>query len=89
MTSDRGWELPRRLVAAEIAPAWWETLGSAGEDGAATRELPWAGVHVEVVAPVVASGVKGMLHALPGGALGFLEKDAHVAALVGDWRCSA
>jgi hypothetical protein len=42
-----------------------------------------------VLAPVVAGGVKRIGYALPRGALGFLEKDAHVPALVGDQRSSA
>jgi hypothetical protein len=44
---------------------------------------------VEVLVPVVTGGVKRIVYALPRGALGFLKKDAHVAALVGDRRSSA
>jgi hypothetical protein len=44
---------------------------------------------VEVLAPVIAGGIKRIFYALPRGALGFLEKDAHVPALVGDRRSSA
>jgi hypothetical protein len=44
---------------------------------------------VEVPAPVTAGGVKRIVDALPRGALGFLKKDAHVPALVGDRRSSA
>jgi hypothetical protein len=44
---------------------------------------------VEVLVPVIAGGVKRIVHALPRGALGFLEKDAHVPTLVGDRRSSA
>ncbi|MEN3280987.1 MAG: hypothetical protein V7607_2127 [Solirubrobacteraceae bacterium] len=47
------------------------------------RELPWPRVHVEVLGPVIAGGVKRIVYALPRGALGFLEKDAHVSELVG------
>jgi hypothetical protein len=44
---------------------------------------------VEVPAPVVAGGVKRIVDALPCGALGFLEKNAHVPPLVGDLRFCA
>jgi hypothetical protein len=44
---------------------------------------------VEVLVPVIAGGVKRIVDALPRGALGFLKKDAHVPALVGDLRSSA
>jgi hypothetical protein len=53
------------------------------------RELPRPRVHVEVLVPVIAGGVKRIVHALPRGGLGFLEKHAHVPALVGDRRSSA
>jgi hypothetical protein len=44
---------------------------------------------VEVLVPVIAGGVKGIVYALPRGALGFLKKDAQVPALVRDRRSSA
>jgi hypothetical protein len=44
---------------------------------------------VEVLVPVIAGGVKRIVDALPRGALGFLKKNAHVPALVGDLRSSA
>jgi hypothetical protein len=44
---------------------------------------------VEVLVPVIAGRVKRIVYALPRGALGFLKKDAHVPALVGDRRSSA
>jgi hypothetical protein len=44
---------------------------------------------VEVLGPVIAGGVKRIVYPLPRGALGFLNKDAHVPALVGDRRSSA
>jgi hypothetical protein len=44
---------------------------------------------MEVLAPVTAGGVKRIVDALPRGALGFLEKNAHVPPLVGDLRSSA
>jgi hypothetical protein len=44
---------------------------------------------VEVRAPVTAGGIKRIVDALPRGALGFLEKNAHVPPLVGDLRSSA
>ena len=39
--------------------------------------------------PVIAGGVKRIVHALPRGALRFLKKNADVPALVGDQRFSA
>jgi hypothetical protein len=44
---------------------------------------------VEVPAPVIAGGIERIVDALPRGALGFLEKNAHVPPLVGDLRSSA
>jgi hypothetical protein len=44
---------------------------------------------VEVPAPVTAGGIKRIVDALPRGALGFLEKNAHVTPLVGDLRFCA
>jgi hypothetical protein len=44
---------------------------------------------VEVLGPVIAGGVKRIVHALPRGALRFLKQNAHVPALVGDLRSSA
>jgi hypothetical protein len=44
---------------------------------------------VEVLVPVSAGGVKRIVYALPRGALGFLNKDAHVSTLVGDRWSSA
>jgi hypothetical protein len=44
---------------------------------------------MEVLVPVITGGVKRIVHALPRGALGFLNKDAHVPALVGQRRSSA
>jgi hypothetical protein len=41
-----------------------------------------------VLVPVIAGGVKRIVYALPRGALGFLNKDAHVPALVGNRRFS-
>jgi len=42
-----------------------------------------------VLVPVIAGGVKRIVYALPRGVLGFLKKDPHVPALVGDRRSSA
>jgi hypothetical protein len=44
---------------------------------------------MEVLVPVIAGGAKRIVDALPRGALGFLKKDAHVPALVGQRRSSA
>jgi hypothetical protein len=43
---------------------------------------------MEVLVPVIAGGVKRIVHTLPGRALRVLEKDAHVAPLVGGERFS-
>jgi hypothetical protein len=42
-----------------------------------------------MLVPVIAGGVKRIVDALPGGALAFLEQNAHVPPLVGDLRSSA
>ena len=42
-----------------------------------------------MLGPVIAGGVKRIVHALPRGALGFLEQYAHVPPLVGDLRSPA
>ena len=44
---------------------------------------------MEVLAPVIAGGVKRIVDALPRSALGFLKQNAHVPALVGDLRSFA
>jgi hypothetical protein len=77
------------LVAAGAALARQATLNSAPAGDRATRELPCPWVHVEVLGPVIAGGVKRIVHALPRGALGFLQQNAHMPALVGDLRSSA
>jgi len=41
---------------------------------------------MEVPAPVTSGSIKHIVDALPRGALGFLEKNAHVPPLVGDLR---
>jgi hypothetical protein len=40
-------------------------------------------VHVQVLLPVIADGVKRIVYTLPRGALGLLKQNAHVPALVG------
>ena len=42
-----------------------------------------------MLVPVIAGRVKRIVYALPRGALGFLKKDPHMPALVGDRRSSA
>ena len=42
-----------------------------------------------MLVPVIAGRVKRIMYALPRGALGFLKKDPHMPALVGDRRSSA
>jgi hypothetical protein len=53
------------------------------------RRGPGARIEVEVLLPVVAGGVESVMHALPRRRLGFLEEDAHVAALIGRVRRTA
>jgi hypothetical protein len=77
------------LVAAGAALDPQATLRRAPERAARARELLRPGAHVEVPAPVIAGAIKRIMDALPRGALGFLEKDAHVPPLVGDLRSSA
>jgi hypothetical protein len=43
---------------------------------------------MEVLVPVIAGGVKRIVHVLPGGALGLLEENADMAPLVWDDRLS-
>jgi hypothetical protein len=43
---------------------------------------------MEVLVPVIAGGVKRIAHALPGGGLRLLKKNAHMVPLVGDDRLS-
>ena len=43
---------------------------------------------MEMLAPVTAGGVEGIVDALPRGALGFLKKNTHVPPLVGNLRSS-
>jgi hypothetical protein len=88
MSNPRESELPaapcgRTVLAAQA------TLRPAAEDAARARELAWPGVHVEMLVPVIAGGVKRIVDAPPRGAFGFLKKDAHVPTLVGDLRSSA
>jgi hypothetical protein len=89
MSNPRESELPMLLVAAGAALDPRATLRRAAEKAARARELLWPGAHVEVPAPVIAGGIKRIVYALPRGALGFLEKNAHVPALVGDLRSTA
>ena len=44
---------------------------------------------MQVLVPVIAGSVKRIVYALPRSALGFLKKEAHVPALVGDRQSSA
>lgn len=53
------------------------------------RELCRPRVYMEMLAPVIAGGVKRIEDALPRRALGFLKQNAHVPPLVGDLRSSA
>ena len=58
-------------------------------EAARPRDLPWPGVHMEMLGPVIAGGVKRIVDALPRGGLGFLEQNAHVPSFVGRLRSAA
>jgi hypothetical protein len=51
--------------------------------------LPRPRVQAYVLLPVIAGSVECIVYAIPRGALGFLEENAHVPALVGGLRSSA
>jgi hypothetical protein len=51
--------------------------------------LPRPRVQADVLLPVIAGSVECIVYAIPRGALGFLEENAHVPALVGGLRSSA
>jgi len=55
-------------------------------DLARERDLLWPRPDVEVLPPVIAGGVEGVVHVIPRDAPGFLEKNAYVAALVDGQR---
>ena len=65
------------------------TLRRAAADAARARELPWPGVDVEMLVPVIAGRVERIVDVLPRGAPGFLKQNAHVPALVRDLPSSA
>jgi hypothetical protein len=65
------------------------TLRPATEEAARAPDLPWPWVHMEMLVPVIAGGVKRIADALPRRTLGFLKQNAHVPPLVGDLRSSA
>jgi hypothetical protein len=63
------------------------TVAAPGED---CGETLWRSrVHVEVLVPVIAGGVKRVVDAIPRDACGLLEKKADMAALVSGRRFSA
>jgi hypothetical protein len=73
---------PRQSVAQLVAGPTVAAPGS--------NETLWRSrIDVEVLVPVIASGVKRVVDAIPRSARGLLEKQADVAASVGGRRCSA
>jgi len=89
MSNPRESELPCCLRAAGTVLAAQATLRRAAEEAARARELPWPGIQVDMLVPVIAGGVERFVDALPRGVLGFLKQNAHVPPLVGDLRSSA